>query len=653
MALHDTVYPSRNGGGGVGGNVYGSVGFCHWMTNIKMSRLIVLVLACLFAVSLIVHYSLPSSGDKDDTATHRTRDTLEAHGPDLTRLKFNDLKFQIEELKRIKASVNNELRDLESKRQKLHSEITHYNTQIEMLKNDFEKGKWELDQLRVTIENTKVEKAELEHKREPLLTLPRRVLPSISDSVIVSPPMNESRCRMYNCFDWSRCSLSSGFPVYLYSTEEESVVTGQTLDTFIKLSVNSAVDASGYRTYDPHTACLFVVLVGDSESGLHHVSTQGLAANLAKLPYWRGDGRNHLLVNLARSPANQDVFFGVSTGRAMIGQSTFLQEQFRTNYDLVLPPSLGISYGDVWDQIPKLVPAHRTHLVSFQGEYVVQKQGGNSDTAVLEEQETFMVKALKSLQVGYPDDKLLFQFSCDNKGEMSGVGSVGGEWALCGTSNQRQEVLKKSTFTLIPAAMNYSVLTTTVIQIRIFEAMQFGAIPVVIGDQLEMPFSELLSWQLASVTIPKSRAEELLFLLRTFSDADVLEMRRRGRIFWETYFGTTRSIVTTALAAIRERLHIPPRPIPSEPAPSVFNASFVPLRDPNPLLAGAEQEQDVLGPVESPFPSPQYYRNFSYNAESYNEPRHPFHLFPSTPFEPVLPAEAKFLGKCNNLTLLI
>ena len=65
----------------------------------------------------------------------RSRSQLD-HPEDLDNLKSSDLKGQIEELRGIKASVNNELRDLESKRQGLLSEIANLKTQVCLGFND-------------------------------------------------------------------------------------------------------------------------------------------------------------------------------------------------------------------------------------------------------------------------------------------------------------------------------------------------------------------------------------------------------------------------------------------------------------------------------------------------------------------------------------
>ena len=68
---------------------------------------------------------------------------------------------------------------------------------------------------------------------------------------------------------------------------------------------------------------------------------------------------------------------------------------------------------------------------------------------------------------------------------------------------------------------------------------------------------------------------------------------------------------------------------------------------------GPETEaEDILGPVETPFPSLKFRRNFTFSTGVFNQPGDPFHLYPYTPFEPVLPAEAKFLGKLKYPTTL-
>lgn len=84
------------------------------------------------------------------------------------------------------------------------------------------------------------------------------------------------------------------------------------------------------------------------------------------LPYWGGDGRNHVLLNLARrelAVGSGDAFKDTSTGRAMIAQSTFTQLQFRPGFDIILPPALGPPGGDVWADCAPIAPARRKYLL--------------------------------------------------------------------------------------------------------------------------------------------------------------------------------------------------------------------------------------------------------------------------------------------------
>lgn len=87
---------------------------------------------------------------------------------------------------------------------------------------------------------------------------------------------------------------------------------------------------------------------------------------LKSLPYWGGDGRNHLLINLSRrdlSIGSGDAFRRTSVGRAMIAQSTFTEDRFRPGFDVVTPPVLGPPGGDVWADCAPLAPARRKYLL--------------------------------------------------------------------------------------------------------------------------------------------------------------------------------------------------------------------------------------------------------------------------------------------------
>jgi len=114
----------------------------------------------------------------------------------------------------------------------------------------------------------------------------------------------------------------------------------------------------------------------------------------------------------------------------------------------------------------------------------------------------------------------------------------------------------------------------------------------------------------------------------------------------QTYFINSDILMDTVLATLRTRLSIPAHPQTDLPSPSVFNTSFSPLlMDHLPVEA---EPDESLGPLEPPFASPSFRRNYSrlltQSYHTWNTVFSPLVLPPYTPWEPVLPSEAKFLG---------
>ena len=730
-------------------------GFYNWMRYhypicLRLHYLICFLLLVLITVPFFTHYYLSTiATDQDNLEVHRSRSKLD-HPDDLGNTKLSDIKYHVEDLQRIKISVNNELRELESKRQKLHSEINGYNSQLDELKVDYEKSLVEMQQLVATIENRKQEIDEMIQRNKPEIQAPSRILPGADESVVMPSPRSTFWCRMHNCFDFSRCSITSQLPIYVYNPAEYQA-GGSRLMEYVRGKVSHSLFANPHITADPKIACLYVVLVGEVE-GTWNASA--LQDHLHNLPYWRGDGRNHILVNAARTPSSKDVFDNINTGRAILAQSAFTSMQFRPGFDLILPPLLGKPSGEVWDQLPFISPARRKHLVTFQGEYKIleqllqqptatgyvnknpdslrfqshsqaeqgyntgaeNRQGGAqdympkegtvlgnanangqgynnaNDMGIKRDKETLVNNAmgdklepvpnqfvannrfgrnLQSIELGRPaamstvqtetlelvtlertivetlkrmqnlfqEGAFVFDFSCSR----DRVFGLNAEWSLCGSQEARQSLLLQSTFALIIAPTNHSVVSSTLTQIRLFEALQYGAIPVILGNYVELPFTELIQWRRAAIILPKARVTELHFYIQSIADSDILQMRYEGRLIWEHYFGTTKSVVDTLVACLRTRLNIPALPVTDDPSPSAFNGSFIPLTEE--VLEIPPEAEEVLGPMEAAFPSPRYQRNFTMTSEYVSPAHDPFRLYPHSPFDPMLPAEAKFLGE--------
>lgn len=111
------------------------------------------------------------------------------------------------------------------------------------------------------------------------------------------------------------------------------------------------------------------------------------------------------------------------------------------------------------------------------------------------------------------------------------------------------------------------------------------------------------------------------------------------------YLASVQSTLDTVVAVLRDRLNIPPLPVDTVAALSVFNETFQPIQ----VVVGLDTEQDEsLGPLEPPYNSPAFKRNYSLlltqGHEIWNDWGDPFRLYPALPTDPLLPSDAKFDG---------
>lgn len=217
---------------------------------------------------------------------------------------------------------------------------------------------------------------------------------------------------------------------------------------------------------------------------------------------------------------------------------------------------------------------------------------------------------------------------------------------MCGTDSSRRTVLRESTYVLIFAPTYPDLITTTLLQARIYEALRCGAIPVILGgDQIRLAYDEVIQWRRLAVFLPRARITELHFLLRAIPDEDVLLMRRQGRLVWERYLASVQSTLDTIVAVLRDRLNIPAIPVDTVSAKSVFNETFQPIQVTVPVET---EQEESLGPLEPPYNSPAFRRNYSLSLtqghELWNDWGDPFRLYPALPTDPLLPSDAKFLG---------
>lgn len=591
-----------------------------WFAGVRTSRFLVLALLALIIVPLFMHHYISKFvGSVDSTKDLQRR----IHLDDVHILELKDLKLRIEEFLRIKLSVSSELRDLEKKRQKLQAEIFTLTQSVEESKRGYTQNRLELDRIKLSLKQAAYAREELESRNIPLLRPPLKLLLGEDARQLYLPlaPELPPKCQMHSCFDYSHCSLTSGFPVYFYPTDDS------VLDPNVRASIAQILDTNVHATFDPSTACVYVVILNNN------LAPVSVANYLQQLVHWNNNGHNHIVVNLGSAAVLNENY----VQRAIIAQPSVGSMAFRRKFDLVIPPViLGKEPEHLWQATPVIVPARRRYLLSFHGKLV----HGTNMTVTAQANE-MIVNLLKRMSQGF-DNELTFNFTC-TVGENSSY--VPHEWALCGNHLSRAQLLQESTFSLIFAPPTDFVSTAGFL-IRIRESLQNGAIPVILGgDAVELPFSEFVDWSRAALVLPLARITEVHFVLRTYLDVDIVELRRHGRQVWENYLSTTSRVIKATLSLIRTRLGIPAPPAHEEASPSVFNSTFRPLT----VEAAPNTEMDeMLGPIEPPFPSLTYQRNFSVTLNDqmkvWNEEFDPHTMYPYGAQDPILPSEAKFMG---------
>lgn len=172
-------------------------------------------------------------------------------------MKAQDLKARIEEMLRIKLSVSNELRDLESKRQKLQSEVGGLTQQIDELKQELLHLQMDLDRLKISVVQAQAAQREAVERNTPELAPPKRIVShNIPQRVSASP--NFQSCKMFNCFDHSRCALTSGFPVYLYHSDDFPILnTDWEIDGFLKTTIRQTLGEFTFQLISNSNCLLF------------------------------------------------------------------------------------------------------------------------------------------------------------------------------------------------------------------------------------------------------------------------------------------------------------------------------------------------------------------------------------------------------------
>lgn len=345
------------------------------------------------------------------------------------------------------------------------------------------------------------------------------------DSADKSRP-RRGNCSIWTCMDPYRCGHER-ISVYVYPLQEYiDANTGaeaapltqefyQILQTIVK---------SPYYTSNPNEACLFVPSIDLINQNNINIDLVNKA--LAGLEYWN-DGQNHLLFNmLSGSYPTFNTVIDVNTDHAIIVGGNFDSWSYRKGFDVSIP---------VWS------PLLRNHALTTTsslaaGEYLLVVAQMNMLPKLL--------WILKGLAEEYPKDILMLK-------QCNGVSVSRAERCLAlgetEKSLQYPNVLLKGSFCLLGPGVRLG-------QPDLVEMLAFNCIPVIAVDSYILPFEDVIDWSLASIRIRESDLHLVIDRIRGVSYERIEEMKRQGRLLYENYFNSIRSLTLTTLEYLQSRL---------------------------------------------------------------------------------------------------
>lgn len=260
-------------------------------------------------------------------------------------------------------------------------------------------------------------------------------------------------------------------------------------------------------TDDPSEACLFVPFAacGVNECDFWEGT---ILSRLQQLPYWDG-GMNHIVYDIGD---DRNQLF--ESERAMRLRSGFSQQYYRPGFDVAIP--LPFYHNFRKEAEASRPPNDRKFLITFQG-YDTDRSGLRSSLA-------------KNLHNG---QDVVIVIKNDTLNDKSGEGY--------------KDLLLNSKFGLVPRGLGLH-------SHRLFECLSAGAVPVIIADDLVLPYPELIDWRAVSIRVPENRIDTLLPYLRSIPPEVVTNMHRNALALYDAYFEDQGLTILFALKIIWQRL---------------------------------------------------------------------------------------------------
>ena len=323
------------------------------------------------------------------------------------------------------------------------------------------------------------------------------------------------------------CPLNHKFLVYVYNLGHDlSGINNSDLTS----SLISALHLGDSWTDDPASACIFVVV------GLWRdtISSGDVSTMIHSLPHWKEYSHKHVLVELSHSDSNSRFLQQIETNSARIATSYFPTQ--KATHTLIPPVVTPRDENIVIPPTEYLIISNINFSLYFEGE-LEDQQRSKADSKLF------------SICEHVSNSSCAFKCSASRE-----RGALEREWSLCNTATERLAKCQKALFALVPCGMEGEVGPVTFT--RLIEALQCGAVPIVVGDCVNrLPFSEVIEWKEAAIfVLPEELSPDLIHN----SQRNISHYRERGLFLYTTYFSSGLKIVQSIVAIIRNQSYNPP-----------------------------------------------------------------------------------------------
>ncbi|CAH8476694.1 unnamed protein product [Schistosoma turkestanicum] len=347
------------------------------------------------------------------------------------------------------------------------------------------------------------------------------------------PSLRNKHCTYSTCFNIHNCihelvhkSLHT-IRIYVYPIENNSLFTSFS-EQFITLY--NTILSSKYYVNRIEQACIIVpgldLLYAYSDDNqmidlsmryLHH------------LPSWN-EGKNHLIVNFLSNEKLQN------SASAIVASASHTSLTFRPKFDIVLP-----AFNPFTVVVNQGIYERRTiFLIVFQS---TDEKFINQVQYLLLDSRTFNSNSQQTI--------LVLDYSSNQSNT-----TYNQRFALVSESHYRQSMKKwinyseslcSSEFCLIIDADNVN-------RFNLYDSLACGCIPVIVNDEIVLPFSEVIDWYKISIQIPRAKFQKIPSILSTYSLKEKFLLRKQIMFIYQRYFSSIEKIILTTLDILNDRV---------------------------------------------------------------------------------------------------